>query len=72
VSKKLGLLTSVAGWGPTIYPVIVGHEIVGRVTRTGSKVQTFKVGDRAGVGAQVFACLECRACKSEQSVSSYR
>lgn len=48
---------------PTDYPCVVGHEIVGEVTRVGNKVTKFKVGDRAGVGAQSYACLECGNCK---------
>ncbi|RUP31905.1 chaperonin 10-like protein, partial [Jimgerdemannia flammicorona] len=46
-------------WGPTPYPCVVGHEIVGVVTRVGANVKDIKVGDRAGVGAQVGSCLEC-------------
>lgn len=53
-----------SGWGPTVYPVIVGHEIVGEVVAAGKEVKDLKVGDRVGVGAQVQACLEpsCGAC----------
>jgi alcohol dehydrogenase (NADP+) len=40
------------------------HEIIGKVTRVGSQVKGFKVGDRAGVGAQIGSCYSCRACKS--------
>lgn len=49
-----------AGWGPPDYPVVAGHEIVGKVLKVGPKVKTIKVGDRVGVGAQVWACLDCR------------
>ncbi|RLN70138.1 hypothetical protein BBJ29_009388, partial [Phytophthora kernoviae] len=45
-----------SGWGPTQYPVVVGHEIVGEVTAAGPKVTNMAVGDRVGVGAQVWAC----------------
>jgi alcohol dehydrogenase (NADP+) len=38
---------------------------VGTVTRVGSQVKGFKVGDRAGVGAQVGSCYNCRACKQD-------
>lgn len=48
----------------TMYPVIPGHEIVGKVTRVGKNVTKFKEGDRAGVGARVFACGQCRSCTS--------
>ena len=49
-----------AGWGDPDYPVVAGHEIVGKVLKVGPKVKTIKVGDRVGVGAQVWACLDCR------------
>ncbi|CAO3627171.1 unnamed protein product [Cunninghamella echinulata] len=55
-----------SGWGPTNYPCVVGHEIVGVATRVGANVTKFKVGDRIGVGAQVESCLECENCKSNQ------
>ncbi|ANB12122.1 Adh6p [Sugiyamaella lignohabitans] len=57
---------SVCGeWGSTDYPLIPGHEIVGHVVRVGSKVTTVKVGDRVGVGAQSFSCLECPDCLAD-------
>jgi uncharacterized zinc-type alcohol dehydrogenase-like protein len=49
---------------PTVYPCIPGHEIVGRVTKVGSAVRTFRPGDLAGVGCLVDSdgtCPECRA-----------
>ncbi|TCK08992.1 NAD(P)-dependent alcohol dehydrogenase [Marinobacterium mangrovicola] len=46
-------------WGPQSYPQVPGHEIVGIVAAVGSKVTTFKVGDRAGVGCMVGGCKEC-------------
>ncbi|KAI8098627.1 chaperonin 10-like protein [Halteromyces radiatus] len=52
-----------SGWGPTNYPCVVGHEIVGVATRVGENVKKFKVGDRIGVGAQSFSCLNCNNCK---------
>ncbi|KAI8365267.1 chaperonin 10-like protein [Radiomyces spectabilis] len=52
-----------SGWGPTDYPCVVGHEIVGLCTRVGKNVTNVKVGDRIGVGAQSGACLECDNCK---------
>lgn len=51
-----------SGWGPTTYPVIVGHEIVGKVTAVGPNVKKLKVGDRAAVGAQVWSCQQCKDC----------
>src|SRR5690242_2409741 len=49
-------------WGRTIYPVVPGHEIVGRVTRTGKKASRFSEGDIVGVGCFVDSCGECRNC----------
>lgn len=40
-------------------------EIIGHAVKVGSKVTTVKVGDRVGVGAQIYACLECDACKED-------
>lgn len=54
------------GWGEVPMPLCVGHEIVGRVVKTGSKVKTVKIGDRVGVGAQVGADLTCKVCKEDQ------
>eukprot|EP00127_Corallochytrium_limacisporum_P000502 Clim_evm4s15 gene=Clim_evmTU4s15 len=55
-----------SGWGPTNYPVIVGHEIAGTVTSIGSQVTKFNVGDRVGVGCMLDACFEksCKYCAS--------
>lgn len=50
-------------WKQTIYPVVPGHEIVGRVTAVGDKVKKFKPGDLAGVGCLVDSCRECANCK---------
>jgi uncharacterized zinc-type alcohol dehydrogenase-like protein len=50
-------------WGMTVYPVVPGHEIVGRVTRVGNKVKQFKVGDLAGVGCLVGSCRDCTDCR---------
>ena len=49
-------------WGQTIYPVVPGHEIVGRVTAVGNKVTKFRTGDLAGVGVMVDSCRECPNC----------
>lgn len=49
---------------PTVYPIVPGHEIVGRVTKVGSGVTNFKVGDLAAIGCMVDSdgtCPECRA-----------
>lgn len=50
-------------WHGTVYPNVPGHEIVGRITRIGSGVTKFKVGDRAAVGCMVDSCRECEYCK---------
>lgn len=53
-------------WGEFATPfVIPGHEIVGTVTKVGSKVKGIKVGDRVGVGAQVGSCGTCAECKRD-------
>lgn len=49
-------------WGGTVYPIVPGHEIVGRVTKVGDHVTKFKVGDLAGVGCIVDSCRECDHC----------
>lgn len=49
-------------WGRTAYPVVPGHEIIGRVTAVGSDVTRFQVGDVVGVGCMVDACRGCAAC----------
>src|SRR5438309_3729904 len=48
---------------PTVYPCVPGHEIVGRVTRVGSAVKTFKTGDIAAVGCLVDSDRTCPECK---------
>ncbi|MBS1682918.1 MAG: NAD(P)-dependent alcohol dehydrogenase [Bacteroidetes bacterium] len=50
-------------WGGTIYPIVPGHEIVGKVSRVGSEVKRFKAGDLAGVGVLVDSCRTCSSCK---------
>ena len=54
-------------WGKAIFPMVPGHEIVGRVTEVGSAVTNFKVGDLAGVGCYVNSCGQCEYCKIDQS-----
>jgi len=49
-------------WGFTEYPVVPGHEILGRVTRVGAGVTKFKVGDLAAVGCLVDSCRACSHC----------
>ena len=52
-------------WGFAVYPVMPGHEIVGKVTAVGSDVTQYKVGDMVGVGCMVDSCRECSACKED-------
>jgi uncharacterized zinc-type alcohol dehydrogenase-like protein len=56
-------------WFPGIYPMVPGHEIVGRVSSVGNKVKRFKVGDQVGVGCMVDSCQHCEAC--EQGLEQY-
>ncbi len=49
-------------WGMTQYPVVPGHEIIGRVTAVGPDVKGFKPGDVVGVGCMVDSCRSCSAC----------
>jgi uncharacterized zinc-type alcohol dehydrogenase-like protein len=51
-------------WGFTRFPVVPGHEIVGRVTRLGPRVSKFKVGDMAAIGCLVDSCRACAPCKA--------
>jgi uncharacterized zinc-type alcohol dehydrogenase-like protein len=50
-------------WGNSIFPMVPGHEIVGRISRIGSEVKKFKVGEMAGVGCLVDSCRKCENCK---------
>ena len=47
---------------PSLYPMVPGHEIVGRVVKVGGEVNKFKEGDIAGIGCFVDSCRECGAC----------
>lgn len=49
-------------WKNSIYPVVPGHEIVGRVTHVGRGVTRFKAGDLVGVGCLVDSCRTCPSC----------
>ena len=49
-------------WGNSLYPMVPGHEILGRVTAVGIDVKKLKVGDIAGVGCLVDSCRHCDAC----------
>jgi uncharacterized zinc-type alcohol dehydrogenase-like protein len=50
-------------WRFTTYRCVPGHEIVGRVTKVGSEIVNFKLGDNVGVGCIVDSCRNCAACK---------
>jgi uncharacterized zinc-type alcohol dehydrogenase-like protein len=50
-------------WGPALYPMVPGHEIVGVVAEVGKQVKGFKPGDKAGVGCMIDFCRECAECK---------
>lgn len=50
-------------WGGAVFPMVPGHEIVGIVSRIGSSVTRYKVGDRVGVGCFVDSCRQCECCR---------
>jgi uncharacterized zinc-type alcohol dehydrogenase-like protein len=52
------------GWGGSVFPMVPGHEIVGRVARLGSEVTAFKLGEAVGVGCFVDSCRECPSCQA--------
>jgi len=49
-------------WGPALFPMVPGHEIVGTVTSVGATVKKFRVGDRIGVGVFIDSCRKCSNC----------
>lgn len=49
-------------WGPSIFPMVPGHEIVGKVIQIGSQVSKFKVGELIGVGVFIDSCRNCASC----------
>ncbi|QPK63766.1 NAD(P)-dependent alcohol dehydrogenase [Methylomonas sp. LL1] len=53
-------------WKGTSYPIVPGHEIIGRVVQVGGKVTAFQEGDLAGVGCMVDACGTCPECRDHQ------
>lgn len=50
-------------WGGSIYPMVPGHEIVGTISKIGSDVKKFKVGELAAIGCLVDSCRTCENCK---------
>jgi alcohol dehydrogenase (NADP+) len=53
-------------WGGAIFPMVPGHEIVGRITAVGNRVTKFKKGELAGVGCMVDSCRNCENCRNGQ------
>ena len=60
-------------WGWTTYPIVPGHEIIGRVVAVGTEVTRFSLGDAVGVGCLVDSCRQCQACDTgeEQYCDSF-
>lgn len=56
-------------WGFSEYPIVPGHEVIGRVASVGDSVTKFKVGDLAGIGCMVDSCRECNPC--QQGLEQY-
>src|SRR5450432_1773670 len=50
-------------WGFSLYPMVPGHEIVGKVVSVGNHVKKFRAGDIAGVGCLVDSCRDCDYCR---------
>lgn len=55
-------------WGGAIFPMVPGHEIVGKVRAVGSGVSKWKTGETVGVGVLVDSCRECPPCRSGEEV----
>lgn len=55
-----------ADWGAPRYPVVPGHEIIGRIIAVGDQVAKFKVGDIAGIGCMVDSCGICENCLNDR------
>lgn len=53
-------------WGGSIYPMVPGHEIIGRVIKVGDHVKNFKIGDLAGAGCFVDSCRVCPSCLAHE------
>ncbi|MGB0127125.1 MAG: alcohol dehydrogenase catalytic domain-containing protein, partial [Rhodocyclaceae bacterium] len=50
-------------WGNAVYPMVPGHEIIGRVVGIGAEVTRFRPGDHVGVGCMVDSCQHCEPCQ---------
>jgi len=53
-------------WGGSIFPMVPGHEIVGRITKIGAHVKNFKIGELAGIGCFVDSCRTCPSCLANE------
>jgi uncharacterized zinc-type alcohol dehydrogenase-like protein len=53
-------------WGGSIFPMVPGHEIVGRITKIGTHVKNFKIGELAGIGCFVDSCRVCLSCLANE------
>ena len=53
-------------WGMSQYPLVPGHEIIGRVSNIGSNVTNFEAGELVGVGCMVDSCRQCTPCQNHQ------
>jgi uncharacterized zinc-type alcohol dehydrogenase-like protein len=53
-------------WGGSIFPMVPGHEIVGRITKIGTHVKNFKIGELAGIGCFVDSCRVCPSCLAHE------
>src|ERR1043165_4087814 len=51
-------------WGGSIYPMVPGHEIVGKVNKVGADVTKFKIGDTAAVGVMIDSSRQCKPCNN--------
>ncbi|MET4141961.1 NAD(P)-dependent alcohol dehydrogenase [Pedobacter sp. UYP1] len=51
-------------WGNAVFPLVPGHEIVGKIIAVGSHIQKFKIGDAVAIGTAVDSCRTCEECKS--------
>ncbi len=51
-------------WGNSIYPAVLGHEVIGRITALGSQAKGLSVGQRVGLGWNSGSCMHCRQCMS--------
>jgi uncharacterized zinc-type alcohol dehydrogenase-like protein len=55
-------------WGVSQYPVVAGHEIIGKIIRLGSEAKGLKLGQRVGIGWTAETCQACNYCLSGQQV----